>query len=516
MSGAIFGFLQEKFEHSSYMEKQQMKILLAMIFILFFLLSALLAVFTIRLGRGITHPSVISILCVQGMLILAFIIHRMGYRKTATHLILIICVSAVWFIFFRGTQDLVSRMNTIDYIFPIIIFSSIMTEARWMLVYTAANLVLVVILGVSSQSSGVLNPAQAADFIVDSMVTLLASAAGCYFFLSLARGAYGQMENSLNENRAFSASIEKILGQTDEIARRLDGTTEIMSDTVGVFAEGAQGQAASVEEITSTVEEIAASGEGVHKMAKVQVDLARTVNGEMENLYRIVTSVDENMKAVLTIRDSLNAMVGQSKEELGVTRELMTSATSTFRDVQDTVNVIQDISDQINLLSLNASIEAARAGEHGRGFAVVADEIGKLADSTSENAKAINNMFLRSNTEIERSYGSLETFIESLNQMITHIADISSRIDGVVSLAHQDMELNQHARNSLQGILQGADGILAAVDEQKLAFDEISRSISHINQRAQEIAGGSEELTATSREIANSIQELVGLSRERQ
>ena len=331
--------------------------------------------------------------------------------------------------------------------------------------------------------------------------------------MAISRGAYLQVEGALIQNKSFSASIEKIVQQTGEIAQRLDGTTELMTDTATIFADSAQGQAASVEEITSTVEEMAASGESVYTMAKGQVELARSVNAEMENLYRIVNSVDENMKAVLSIRDSLNAMVGRSRDELGVTREMMTSATSTFRDVQETVNVIQDISDQINLLSLNASIEAARAGEHGRGFAVVADEIGKLADSTSENAKAINTMFLRSNAEIERSYKSLEVFIESLNQMISHISDFSARIDGVVGLAHQDMELNRKARQSLQEILSEADRILAAVDEQKLAFDEISRSISHINQRAQEIAGGSEELTATSKEIAGSIQELVGLSK---
>jgi len=513
MGGKLFGYFLEKYRDRSYREQQQVKVLTGMVFILFLLLTALVTVFTVRLGRDIAHPSVMGILCVHAVLFVSLAVIRRGYKVAATHMILVICTAAVWFIFFRGTQDIVSRMNTIDYIFPIIIITAILTDTRWVMAYTAVNLALVIILGVTLQSAGTLNDSQATDFIADSLVSLLASASCCYFFLSIARGAYLRVEKSLDENRTFSSSIENILGQTVDIARRLDGTTEIMTDTAGVFAEGAQGQAASVEEITSTVEEMAASGEGVYNMAKVQVDLARTVNGEMENLYRIVNSVDGNMKAVLAIRDSLNAMVERSKEELGVTREMMNSATSTFRDVQDTVNVIQDISDQINLLSLNASIEAARAGDHGRGFAVVADEIGKLADSTSENAKAINSMFLRSNTEIERSYGGLEAFIESLNQMITHIADISARIDGVMSLAHQDMELNQRARDSLQEILKGADGILAAVDEQKLAFDEISRSIAHINQRAQEIAGGSEELTATSREIANSIQELVGLSR---
>jgi len=65
----------------------------------------------------------------------------------------------------------------------------------------------------------------------------------------------------------------------------------------------------------------------------------------------------------------------------------MESLKVSFQSVSEVTNIMTDIADRTNLLSLNASIEAARAGEHGKGFAVVAQEVSKLADNSIENAK---------------------------------------------------------------------------------------------------------------------------------
>jgi methyl-accepting chemotaxis protein len=285
-----------------------------------------------------------------------------------------------------------------------------------------------------------------------------------------------------------------------------------MAQTTTSFSDGTQTQASSIEEITATAEEVTSSGDSIHTMAGTQVELIGNVNTEMEKLHDIVTRSGQSIEEALKIRDELNQFVGRSKTEIQNTLEVMSSATNKFKNVQETVNIIEDISDQINLLSLNAAIEAARAGEFGRGFAVVADEIGKLAENTSVNVKLIYDLFNTSNQEISRAYGQLEIFIESLNKMVEYIGSLSTRIDGVVELSREDLTLNQKVRESLENVVLESNNILNATREQKNALEEVVKSISTINETTQHIANGSQELSGTSREIAASAQDLMNLA----
>jgi methyl-accepting chemotaxis protein len=325
--------------------------------------------------------------------------------------------------------------------------------------------------------------------------------------------SHGLIEKACEDSNVFSLNIQKILNQTNDVAVRLASSTEELAATISSFATNAQTQAASVEEITSTVEEVTASGDSVYTMAKRQADMTQRVREEMANLYSIVKKAGEQMGEALSIRDQLNSVVEKLRVEIKDTLDVMTSATTKFKGVQDTVNIIEDISDRINLLSLNAAIEAARAGEYGRGFAVVADEIGKLAENTSTNVKSINTLFTNSNEEVSKAYGRLEVFIDSLSKMIEYISEFSRRVDAVMEVTRQDMNLNEKLRGSLESVLSEANNILSATNEQKNALEEVARSIAVINNTTQEIASGSVELTGTSKEIAGSADELKNLSK---
>jgi methyl-accepting chemotaxis protein len=511
---SVSTFFFSKYIDRDYREQQKAKVLVILYFFISIGLLGMVLSLAVIQQKGFFHLTVLSIMVLEIVLLIALLLARSGYNLAASHIMLVPLNAAIWFIIYTSMakEDPVTVLDTVVYIFPIIAIVTILANRFWVLFYTFGNIIMLVGFSLYAYSIGFINLAQRQDFISDGVVSLIVFGVACYTSLSINLKAQEMVSNALIENQKKSDHIKNILNNTNETAIKLAASTEQMSSTASSFSNNAQTQAATVEEITATVEEITASGESILTMSQKQHELTEKVRMEMEELYRIVSDTEKNMKEALEIRNSLNNEVKKTSSEIDGTRRVILEATSKFKDVQDTVKIIEDISDQINLLSLNAAIEAARAGDHGRGFAVVADEIGKLADNTSANLKSINSMFNASNDQIGKAAGQLELFISSLNKMIKFLEEFSKRIDGVVTLSKQDMELNKAARHSLQDVLSEANNILNATNEQKIALDEVSKSILVINETTQEMASGSEELSGSSMEIANSAQNLMSLS----
>jgi len=478
-------------------------------------LMLLLAVFFMTVqGRKLLDFTILGILTMEAILLLVFILARKGYRGIAAHIMIVSMHGIIWgTMFFTATKFSVVRViDAIVFIFPLLGIASLLTGAIAVIAYTIGNIGVLYAFTTYSSKIGLMNRTEIFSYMADCIVAMVILCVVCVTILRNAKKSNTVIKESLKESDRGREQIRGILEETNRVALQLASSTEQMASTIQNFSLNAQSQAASIEEITSTIEEVAASSESINMMIRRQVGLSEKVRDDMENLHGIVTTEGEKMREAITIRDTLNGMVERSKGEIENVLQVMSTATSNFKDVQDTVGIIENISDQINLLSLNAAIEAARAGEHGRGFAVVAAEIGKLADNTSVNLKSINSMFNLSNESISDVYGRLQVFIASLNAMIEHISRFSAHIDLVVGLTEQDLELNSAARDSLTSVFSEATNVMNASDEQKLALDEVAKSIAVINGTTQTIAIGAQDLTTTSKNLADMALRLMTMA----
>ncbi len=460
---------------------------------------------------------VLGIIIMEFFLVIAIVLTKRGHNGIAAHVMLIPLASFVWFLMFSlaGKQDVLTLADTITYHFAIIGMAILIANRMAVVFYSIAAIVGLVVFSVFMKGLGLMNTTQFGDYIADNVVAIVMLGSIGFMVIRNSNNAHRSIQEALDESNRNRASINNILMQTGEVAQALASSTEEMAATTSNFTINTQSQAASVEEITSTVEEVAATGESVFAMAEKQAALTSKVKTDMESIFDVVTQAVEQTKNSLSMREDINKTVEKSRAEIASVLEVMAMAIEKFSDVRSTVSIIEDISDKINLLSLNAAIEAARAGEYGRGFAVVADEIGKLADGTSNNLKSINELFQRSSEEIGNARTRLETFTGSLNGLIESIERFGGGMDVIVELTSKDLDLNMEARRSLDKVLEEATSILGATSEQKIALDEIGKSVAVINNTSQEVATGSEELMNTSKRLAGTAQNLMGLSEEK-
>jgi methyl-accepting chemotaxis protein len=182
--------------------------------------------------------------------------------------------------------------------------------------------------------------------------------------------------------------------------------------------------------------------------------------------------------------------------------------------ISDTVSIIIDIADKINLLSLNASIEAARAGDHGKGFAVVADEIGKLAFLTTESIKEIEKVLSINNSITKKGVDVIKDSSLVIKEMLNEMAGSTEHIKILQdSIMVEEKYINSIIKQMEQNISL-AKAIGAGTDEQKSALENTSDALENLNAIVSEMVSEINDLARSSKTIFASAKDLMKTAEE--
>lgn len=278
----------------------------------------------------------------------------------------------------------------------------------------------------------------------------------------------------------FNGFIEKIHATMKEVASTsmsLSEAAESVSAKASTTHNNSQEQRDQTIQVVTAINQMGAT---ISEIASNAATAADTANQASDNtkLGREVVSKAKNVIARLA-------------DDVEATSQVVTQLATTTRDIGSILDVIRDISDQTNLLALNAAIEAARAGEQGRGFAVVADEVRNLASRTASSTEEIQKM---------------------INQLQSDAKDAVTAMDAGKTVTFEGVEATDEAVHVLVSISERIADISDRNTQVATATEEQSTVVHTINQNIEEINAINEVTTSTAEELAEASRDLRLLS----
>ena len=287
----------------------------------------------------------------------------------------------------------------------------------------------------------------------------------------------GKIRNSSDTMSANSYELNDTSSQT------LAANNEI-SKAVEDVAEGSTGMAASISKIN----------ENLLEMSNETKDINESVN-EIRNQTTAVQDSSKNMNdKIKSMQDSSHKM----DEGISAISKRIETVNTTVDKVSNIVSVIEEISSETNLLSLNASIEAARAGDAGKGFAVVAQEIRVLSDNTNtelENIKQIISSLVEecrycvqaSGTIVEdnaKQKEEIKAVLDEFGSLDEQIQKTAEKADEIEELVTAMIELNDDITKSSNSLTDVSAANAAATEEMNANIEELNAMMNGVSEMA--------------------------------
>ena len=215
-----------------------------------------------------------------------------------------------------------------------------------------------------------------------------------------------------------------------------------------------------------------------------QINDVNSASKEMKDLMETTSSiVNDGSNKIEILFNEINYIKNNSDMAVSLTQEL----NKKNEEISSILKTLNDLTDQTNLLSLNASIEAARAGEHGKGFAVVAEEVRKLAESSQSFTKKIDiileeliNITLDVSNEITNEKNSIENCAEKATILKESFNNINNNSISCLNKAINVFAYSDKLKTNLDNTLSEIEGVSDSVSVTAASMEEIAASIQDL------------------------------------
>ena len=287
----------------------------------------------------------------------------------------------------------------------------------------------------------------------------------------------------------FNEMVNNLQVQTKEMTEgsgTLAASISQISSTVAEMATSATETSSSVAEITATVEEVRQTVQVSNKKAAQVVDQSKRSEDIADNGRKSTEDTIEGIKRI--------------REEMDYIAESIVKLSEQTQSIGQIINSVNDIADQSNLLSVNASIEAAKAGEHGKGFAVVAQEVKSLAEQSKESTTKVTSIL----SDIQKATSAAVMATERGGKAVETGVSLSAQAgDAIRTLA-------SNVKESSQAALQ----IASSSQEQLVGMDQLVEAMENIKEGSNQNAEGARQLESAVQGLQSLASKLNNLTKK--
>ncbi|HUX13060.1 MAG TPA: methyl-accepting chemotaxis protein [Spirochaetia bacterium] len=321
----------------------------------------------------------------------------------------------------------------------------------------------------------------------------------------------------ISAHRADAVKETLASGTTEAAAALHQITRNIasMRDQFAILDRNVQTAADSVASITLRIQRLSGNIDG-------QADSMDESSSAIEQMNASIKSIARVAGERRVRSEELSGMIRSGSDKITSAYDIVSSISREIDDILEIIEIINNVSEQTNLLSMNAAIESAHAGEAGKGFTVVADEIRKLSESTSEYAgsigRSLNNITGRIREALEASEAGhravdqiavdMKQFVQTMIEITSSMDELSRASADILSATQKIRETSREVQRDAVSMNLDALDITHAMEGSRTVSSGVVNDVGEIERGAEEIVHSMEHISEVSEESRVRMDEL--------